>query len=262
MPSPDERVRFLAASSNRATLLEALEDGPLQPAELSNRLSLSRSATQRNLRELTEHGWVRRVEGGYSATVGGRLVCAAYGELTDTVRLVSEYGESLEPLADAGLGLSPAALDDASVTTATENDPHAPLRHYVERIQALDLDRFRGITPVVSPLFNEAHEAVLAEGVDAELVLDAAALSASKTDYGMEFDAAVSADGLTLYVHPDSLSFGLSITDERVFLGTYEDGQIVACFEWTDPEIRAEALSAYESYRGAAREVDTTMLSS
>lgn len=262
MTSPDEQVRFLATSQNRVSLLDALDDGPLQPAELVERLSLSRSATQRNLRELTDRGWVRRVDGGYICTVGGRLVLGAYNELTTTVRLVSEYGQSLEPLSDAGLSLSPAVLDDATVVMATRNDPHAPLRHYVERIRDVDLERFRGITPVVSPLFNDAHQSLLAGGVEAELLLDAAALSTSKSDYETEFDAAVTAESLTLYVHPDELSFGLSIAGDRVFLGAYEDGQFIACFEWEIPEIRAEAIATYETYRETAREINAAELSS
>lgn len=262
MQSSDERVRFLATSPNRVSLLSELEDGPLQPAELVERIGLSRSATQRNLKELTDRGWARRVDEGYIATVGGRLVLAAYNELTDTVGLVETYGESLEPLAEAGMTLSPAVLESATVITATENDPHAPLQYYTERVRELDPSCFFGIVPVVSPLFNEAHRTLLDRGVEGELVLDAAALSASKTEYGTEFDDAVSTDGLSLYAHSDSFSFGLSIIGERVFLGAYEDGQFVACFEWGDPDIREQALLAYETHREAAREVDATVLSS
>lgn len=262
MPSPDERVRFLATSPNRISLLDALEDGPLQPAELVDRLELSRSAAQRNLKELTDLGWIRRVDGGYTCTVGGRLVLAAYDELIATVGLVETYGESLEPLDEAGMPLSPAVLESATVVTATETDPHAPLRYYTERVRELEPSRFLGIVPVVSPLFNEAHRTLLERGGEGELVLDAAALSASKTEYDTEFDDAVSIDGLSLYAHPDSFSFGLSIIGERVFLGAYEGGQFVACFEWGDPDVREQALLAYETHKEAAREVDATALSS
>lgn len=258
MPSPDDRVRFLATSSNRVSLLDALEDGPFQPAELVDRLELSRSATQRNLRELTDLGWARRVDGGYTCTVGGRLVLAAYSELIATVSLVEEYGGSLEPLAEAGMSLSPPILESATVITATENDPHAPLRYYTERVRELNPSRFFGIVPVVSPLFNEAHRSLLEEGAEGELVLDSAALSASRDDYGTEFDAAVETEGLVLYAHPGSFSFGLSIIGDRVFLGAYEGGQFVACFEWGDPDVREEALVAYEHHREAAHEIDAT----
>ncbi|MEM4781894.1 MAG: MarR family transcriptional regulator [Halalkalicoccus sp.] len=261
MAPPEEGVRFLASSQNRASLLEALDGDPLQPAELVDRLGLSRSAIHRNLRELTERGWVRRVEGGYVCTVGGRLVRSSYEELIATVCLVSEYGGSLDALADAGLTLSPAVLDRATVVTATRNDPHAPIRHYTDRIGEIDVTRFFGITPVVSPLFNEAHQSLLNEGASAELLLDSAALSASKTDYDSEFDAAMAADGLTLYVYPEALSFGLSVANGHVFLGAFEDGQLVACFEWDDPTVESEARATYERYRERAREVETAELS-
>lgn len=261
MPSADEGVRFLASSQNRVALLETLDSGPHRPAELVERLGLSRSATHRNLRELTERGWVRRVDGGYVCTVGGRLVLAGYEELVGAIRLVDEYERSLDALADAGLSLSPSVLDRATVVTATRNNPHAPIQYYVDRIEGVDATRFRGISPVVSPLFNDAHESLLTEEVTAELVLGSAALSTSKSEYDAEFDAAVADDGLVLYVYPDRLSFGLSIVDDRVFLGAFEEGQLVACFEWEDTEIRSEALAAYESHRERAHEVSVAELS-
>ncbi|ADJ13440.1 helix-turn-helix transcriptional regulator [Halalkalicoccus jeotgali] len=262
MSPPDDRVRFLATTSNRVSLLSALGDGPLRPAELVERLDLSRSATHRNLKDLVDLGWASRVEGGYTDTVGGRLVLGAYEELIATVSLVEEYGESLEPLAEAGMSLSPSVLESATVVTATQGDPHAPLRYYTERVRELDPSRFLGIVPVVSPLFNEAHRSLLDAGAEGELVLDSAALSASKHDYGTEFDDAVATEELVVYAHPNSFSFGLSIVGQRVFLGAYEAGQFVACFEWGDPDVREEALVAYETHRTAAREVDATALPS
>lgn len=261
MSAPDERVRFLATSPNRVSLLSELEEGPRQPAELVDRLSLSRSAVQRNLRELTDRGWVRRVDGGYVSTVGGRLVLGAYDELIGTVGLVEEYGGSLEALDEAGLELSPSVLEDATVVTATDGDPHAPLRYYTERVLEIDPGRFHGIVPVVSPLFNEAHRSLLDRGVEGEIVLDATALEASREEYDAEFDDAIAAEGLSLYAHPGSFSFGLTVIGERVFLGAYEAGQFVACFEWADPRVKEEALSTYESHRAAAREVGTAVLS-
>lgn len=262
MPTPDERVRFLATSPNRVSLLAELEEGPRRPAELVDRLELSRSTVQRNLRELSERGWVRRDDGGYSSTVGGRLVLGAYEELIGTVGLVEEYGENLEALVEAGLELSPAVLEGATVVTATDSDPHAPLRHYTDRVLEADSTRFRGIVPVVSPLFNEAHETLLDRGIEGEIVLDATALEASKEEYDAEFDDALDTEELSLYAHGESFSFGLTIIGDRVFLGAYEGGQFVACFEWVDPEVREAALTAYERHREGAREIDTAVLSS
>ena len=91
---------------------------------------------------------MRRDDGGYSSTVGGRLVLGAYEELFGTVGLVEEYGENLEALVEAGLELSPAVLEGATVVTATDSDPHAPLRHYTDRVLEADSTRFRGIVPV------------------------------------------------------------------------------------------------------------------
>lgn len=255
--SADERIRYLTASENRVNLLSALEDGPVRPSALAGELSISRSAIQRNLRAFLERGWARRTDEGYVPTFGGRLVLHRYRELVETVGFVEEYGEYLDALADVGLALTPADFEAMTITTATRNDPHAPLRRYAARVAGLDATSFRGITPVVSPVFNRAHRELLSETVDAELIIDEDALSASQTGYPDALEDAIEADTLTLYVHPGSLSFGLSLFDGRAFVGIYdESGQFVACFESGADSFCERVRTVYEHHREAARPIE------
>lgn len=257
MVSPDDGVRFLTASENRVDLLSALDDGPVRPSVLTEELSLSRSAIQRNLRAFVERGWATRTDEGYALTFGGRLLLHRYHELVDAVGLVEEYGEYLDVLADMGLALTPADLGSVTITTATRNDPHAPLRRYTTRVADAEATTFRGITPVVSPVFNEAHRTLLSAAIDAELIVDEDALSTSRADYPEALADAIEADALTLYVHPGSLSFGLSVVDGYAFVGVYdESGQFVACFESDGEPFYERASSVYEQYRETARLVE------
>lgn len=257
MAPPDESIRFLTSSEHRTRLLSALEDGPARPSTLLEELPMSRSSIQRNLRSFVERGWVSRGEEGYRCTFGGRLVLHRYRDLAGTVRLVEEYGPFLDALADTGLALTRDDLETVSVTAATPNDPHAPLHRYADRVSELESTTFRGLAPVVSPLFKDVHRTPIARASDAELVIDEEAFSTSRTGYPEALAAAVEADALELYVHPGTLSFGLSVFDDYAFAGAYDDaGQFVACFESGDASFRERVREIYEERRDAARPVE------
>lgn len=256
MSSADELIRFLTSSENRIRLLSALEEDSARPTALAETLPMSRSSIQRNLRAFVERGWVVRTDDGYRCSFGGRLLLHRYRDLAATAHLTDEYGRFLDVLADAGLALTPDDLETITVTTATRHDPHAPLRRYSDRVAEIDSTTFRGITPVVSPVFNDAHEALISTAVDAELVIDEDALSTSRTSYPEALATVVETDTLELYVHPDPLSFGLSLFDEVAFAGAYDDaGQFVACFEGGDESFRERVRTVYREHRSAARAV-------
>lgn len=257
MSSPDELIRFLTSSENRIRLLETLEDESARPATLAEELPMSRSSIQRNLRAFSERGWVVRTDDGYRCSFGGRLLLRRYRDLASTAHITDEYGRFLDALADAGLALSPDDLKDVTITTATRHDPHAPLRWYADRIAEVDSTTFRGIAPVVSPLFNDAHQALISTVEEAELVIDEEGLSTSRTGYPEALATAIETDTLELYVHPDPLSFGLSLFDEIAFAGAYDDaGQFVACFESETDSFRERVREVYDEHRSAARAID------
>lgn len=168
----------------------------------------------------------------------------------------SAYGTTPE-----GLPLTPEDLETVTITTATRNDPHAPLRRYATRVADLRARTFQGIAPVVSPVFNRAHGEVLSETVDAELIVDEDTLSASRSAYPEALDGALEADSLGLYVHPGSLSFGLSLFEDHAFAGIYdESGQFVACFDGGAESFRERVGAVYERHREAARSVEAAEL--
>jgi predicted transcriptional regulator len=257
MSSPDERIRFLTSSENRVRLLSAIEDEPARPSTLAEELPMSRSAIQRNLRGFVDRGWATRGDEGYRCTFGGRLILNRYRELVGTVRLTEEYGRFLDSLADAGLALTADDLESVTITAATPHDPHAPLQRYADRIAELDVTTFRGIAPVVSPVLNDAHQDLLSDADEIELVVDEPALSTSREAYSEAFTDALETESLSLYVHPEPLSFGLSLFDTHAFVGAYDDtGQFIACFEDDSERFLGRVADVYETYRADARPIE------
>ncbi|WP_331235190.1 helix-turn-helix transcriptional regulator [Natronorarus salvus] len=254
--SADDAIRFLASSPNRVTLLSALDTEPGPPAALAERCSIARSSLHRNLSALCERGWARKCNGQYRSTAAGEMVLDAYRDLAETVSQAEAAAPFLDALVAGGLTLTPEELATATVTRATEGNPYAPVHRYAERVGAIDSTEFRGLTPIVSPVFNEAHAALLERGVDSEVILGADALSASKTAYGDRFAEAMRTDALSVRVLDESPPLGLSVLDDTAFAGAYEDERLLACLESDSPGFVERVSALYEEYSERAYPVD------
>ncbi len=254
--SDDDAIRFLASSPNRVRLLSALASEPGPPAALADRCSIARSSLHRNLAALCDRGWARNCDGRYRSTAAGEMVLEGYHDLAETVSQAAAAAPFLDALDAGGLSLTTEELSTATVTRATDGDPYAPIHRYVERVSAIGPTEFRGFTPVVNPVFNEAHAALLEEGVESELILGADALSASRTAYAERFAEAMTTDVLSIRVLEESPPLGFSVFDGYAFVGAYDDDRLVACVEGGSPAFVDRTSALYQEYRARARPID------
>jgi predicted transcriptional regulator len=254
--SVDDAIRFLASSPNRVALLDALADEPDPPAALAGRCQIARSSLHRNLSALSERGWARKCDGRYRSTAAGEMVLAAYRDLEEAVSQAAVAAPFLDALVAGGFSLTPDELSTATVTRVTDGDPYAPVHRYVERVRAIEPTEFRGVTPVVNPVFNEAHAALLDDGVESELILGADALSASRSAYAERFAEAMTNDVLSIRVLEESPPIGLSVFDDYAFVGAYDDDRLLACLEGDSATFVERAAALYEEYRERAHRID------
>lgn len=254
--SAREQVEFLAGSRHRVAVAECLREDPARPSELEERIGASRATVQRALSGLAERDWVRKQAGVYRLTAAGTLALRAYREfvaVAETVDAVSEPLALLDPVAE-----DPpiAAVRAATVTVADPTSPHAPIEQYVDALRGADVDRFRGLSPVYSTVFEEIHEPLVEEDVPVEVVVDEATYEIARERRTAMFEAA-RGESFDLYVHPDSLGIGLSLFDDRAFVGAYDDeGRLRACLDGTADPLREWVRSEYRRRRERARLVD------
>ncbi|WP_129115600.1 helix-turn-helix transcriptional regulator [Halegenticoccus tardaugens] len=248
--SAREDIAFLVGSSIREEILRELSESNMRPTELAAECSCARETAQRTLAGFVDRGWVTKEDGRYRITPAGDLVLEQYERLASTVT----GAHRLRPfLANAGLvaqRLLPDALGCFTVTTATSDNPHAPIDRYLSVLGDEPVSSFRGITPIVSRVFNEATEAVIGPETEMELVIDESVLDASRTDYPDALRRAFELDQFDLFLASETIDFGLALVDGHAYVGAYdEDGNLVASIDGTDETLRELASDLYVEYR-------------
>ncbi|WP_227375150.1 helix-turn-helix transcriptional regulator [Haladaptatus halobius] len=252
-----EQVDFLASSPTRLCLLRKLRDQSLDPSTLTARCTCSRATVHRNLETVQQYGWVRSVDGSYELTVVGKRILDQFDSLLETISTVNAHKMFFQHLGDLGLDIPLAGFDSGTVVTATPENPHAPLRYYTTEIAELSSKRFYGISPIVSPEFNEAGRSFVESGTEIELIIDETVLSVAQAAYPNDIAEAFEVDHFSLYVYPDDLTFGLALFDDRVFVGSHTDnGQLQACLDSTDEELFDWVADRYNQFRAEAEPVE------
>lgn len=256
MPS-DDAAAFLAGSPERRRLLTHLRDTSASPADLADALPIARRTIQRHLGRFVDRGWAEKDDGLYRLTVTGALVLEEHETYLDTVGRIEAFASFFEHLPDRDHAPDPRWLEDATLTEATPENPQAPVREYVRRVREFDTDRIRMLSPVLSRLFHDAHAKLALDGVHTELVLSEAMIERARELNPAEFSIVVSVGVLDLYRHPEDIAFGLTIGEDRLLMGAYDEaGQLQACVDADDPEFVRWGARLFERYRDRSARVD------
>ena len=248
-----DAARFLAGSPDRRRLLAHLRDQPGSPRDVADALDTSRRSVQRNLAELCDRGWAEKRDGGYHLTTAGVLVTQAHADYRDALAVVEEAAPFLREM-PAEHAPDPAWLRDAAVVTAPAERPQAPVSHYVRRVRERETSSIRMLAPVLSRIFHEPHAELVLSGVDTELVLPADGVETARSMNPLEFRVVVRA--IDLYRHDGPVAVGLTLGDDWVLAGAYDDdGNLTAVVESDDPDLFDWAESLYEEHRNRAEQV-------
>jgi len=253
-----DAAKFLAGSPERRRLLTSLSADPATPAALAETLDVSRRSVQRHLKDLVDRGWATKTDGRYESTTTGDLVVEEHATYLDALDRIDAFGPLFRHLPDSDHTPELRWLRDATLRTATEQHPQAPVEFYVERVRAFDGDRVRMIAPVLSRSFHRAHADLAFDGVHTDLVLSASTIAAARELNPTEFDVVTSVDVLTVYEYPDDVGFGLTLGDDRLLMAAYDgDGQLRACIESTDPDCYQWAERLFERYVEQSTTIDS-----
>lgn len=259
--SSDDAAQFLAGTPDRRRLLARLARESASPAELADELDLPRRSVQRHLGQFADRGWAESSGGTYRLTVTGELVVEEHVTYLDALDRIDAFGPFLRHLPDRTHAPEPRWLEDATLTAATPENPQAPVREYLDSVRAFDTERIRMISPVLSRLFHEAHAELAFDGVHTELVMSAETVRRARELNPAEFAVVVSVGVLDLYRYPEGVSFGLTLGDDRLLMGAYDDeGQLKACVESANPEFVRWAGDLFERYRDASDPVGPSIL--
>lgn len=255
MRSSRAAARFLAGSADRPRLLARLRESPGTPREVADEVSLSHRSVQRTLSALVDRGWAEKRDGRYRLTTTGLLVAREHGAYLDTLDRVESFAPLYRHLPESAAP-PPRLLADAELVTASAADPQAAVTGYLSRVRALDTDRIRMLSPVLSRLYQEVHAEHVLRGVRTELLLDAESVETARSSNPAEFRFVLRVPGFSLYESPDPLEFGLTLAEEAVLVGGYDaDGDLRALAAGDDDALLDWAEGVWARHRDAASRV-------
>lgn len=254
MKSALAEIEFLALSSNRVAVLEALAEGVHTRSELADATGASQPTLGRILRDLEERRWIRRADGGYEATATGRMVAEGMTDLLAVVETEAKLRPVMEWLPTGSMTFDLGRLRDATITVPSRTRPSAPVKRVNEALGRAEDVR------VCSHAFNEGTLETVRErvvdgqqrfdGVFSRAAIDALAEDASLRDGLREL---VAAEGATIRRHPEEIPIAITIADGRVLLLVRDDdGVLQAAIDADDPEVLSWARSVHEEHWDAA----------
>ncbi|WP_231751490.1 winged helix-turn-helix domain-containing protein [Halogeometricum sp. CBA1124] len=255
-------IAFLVGSESRVAVLRGpFRDQPYRPSELAAECSCARETAQRTVTAFADRGWVEKLtdDGRYALTAAGDVVAESYDEFEATVAVADRLSVLLSNLGDVAVDLDPVVLDRLHAAEATADNPHAPINRFLTVAGEEHVERFRGITPIVSRIFNEAAARVIGPESSVELVVDEAVLETSASEYPDDLERAFELDQFRLFVAPAKLDFGLMIIDGHAYLAAYDSqGTILASVDGTDDEFVAWAERTFRRCRESTRPFTAT----
>jgi predicted transcriptional regulator len=246
-----DAIEFLAGSPHRPAIIERLAAGPAAPATLADDLDCSRASVSRHLSGLCDRGWAEKRNGSYRLTRTGRHAWRAYETASESLRCLARYEPLLAALPPLEPPLEPSLLAGGRLAVAEPTTPHAPLDRYVDRLRgAVETERLRCVTPVISGVTWRANERLLDAGTRMEVLAPRRLLE--DVDQARERRQ----PALTVRALPEPPEFGVAVTDGWAYLAGFDDdGQVVASVDADTPAFVDWATRLYERTRADSRPV-------
>jgi predicted transcriptional regulator len=144
---------------------------------------------------------------------------------------------------------------DAVVTDAGSDNPYGPVNRFVSLLRETDRFRFVGHdVALLEPCKDELRQRIL-DGMRTEVVDPPSVAKYILSAYKEHCSGPLESGNLTVRVHDELPTYGLSLFDDRIAISGYntESGTVQVLLDTDAPEAREWAESTFESYRREAR---------
>ncbi|ELY63209.1 helix-turn-helix transcriptional regulator [Natronococcus jeotgali] len=237
----------------REPVLDVLrEEGPIDRRELEQRLDVSRSTVHRFTRSLRENGLIERTDSEFVLTPLGEVAAEEVTEFQSAIETAWELAPILRAAAAHDIEIDIKLFTDATVTSAVPGDPYRPVNRFMSLVKSTDT--LRGLDPAsINPLHIDELYDRIRNGMKTEAVYPSAVAKDLLTSHPKRAQTILESGHLTLWTH-DDLPFGLTLCDDRIGVGIYDDETgLLRTYADTDaPTAREWAEDVYTDYRADA----------
>jgi predicted transcriptional regulator len=240
----------------RAPVLEALrEEGAMDRRELEQHLDVSKSTVHRFTRSLRENGLIERSGGAFVLTSVGEVSAEEMAAFKASIETAWELAPVLQVTRAHGVDIDVAAFADATVTTAEPGNPYRPVNRFMSLVA--ETDTLRGLDPAsINPLHVDDIYERIVNGMETDAVFPSAVVENLLTSNPERAERAFESGNLRLRIH-DDIPFGLTLCDDRIGVGIYDDDTgLLRTYADTDaPAAHEWAEAVYTNYRDKATEL-------
>lgn len=251
-----EDMAYLVRSEHRIQALVALTIRPRSRSELWELTGVSSSTIRRTLREFEKRNWVRKREYRYEATPLGAFVESAMADVIEQFELEQRLRDVWQWLPDEESGFTIDMCSEAVVTVADADDPYGPVNRVLSLLEDSDEFRFAGFeVALLEPCEAELSERIT-DGMRAELINPPRVAEYIHSSGSEQFAEAVEQGTLSIQVHDELPSYGVSIFDDRIAISGYGPDCVTVrvVVDTAAPDAREWAEAVYEEYRREAQE--------
>lgn len=249
--SPIDDISYLARSEHRIPTLVALTTRPRTRAELWEMAGVSSSTIRRTLTEFEDREWIRKDEYKYETTQLGEFVASAMVDVVERVETEQKLRDVWEWLPGEESGFKLEMCTEAVVTVADADDPYRPVNRFKSLLKQTENFRFAGLdVAMLEPCKDELCDQII-DGMHAELINPPRVAEYIRSTCPELFSETLESGDLTIQLHDELPSYGVSLLDERIAVSGYDpDGVTVRVLIDTESdEAREWAESVYADYR-------------
>lgn len=254
MGSPvDDQLAFLARSTQRVRILEALHCESHDLRDLRDEVDIPRSTLRDNLDRMLELGWIEEIERrAYRTTTLGCIAIEIFDEHQTLMETAERLAPFLERVPREDVDIDLRHLSEAEVVPPEPGRPYAPDEYFVELLEGSH--ELRGFSPVVGRITVDAiKRRVEAEQLRIDIVVTTDVLEALESAFEREYREVLDAGCAKLWLYGGEVPYALALVDDTVVLRAIDDSGIPHTLVETDNEAAYMwAEQAFEAYRDEA----------
>ncbi|WP_458188185.1 helix-turn-helix transcriptional regulator [Haladaptatus sp. NG-WS-4] len=230
-------------------LLEVLVEEPLYRDEIQERLGVSRATSHRFTRWLQDNELADRVDNRFRLTGKGVSYADEVLRFERNLRTATAIAPLLDAICEYHQEFVIPPFADATVTTATPEDPHRPVARFVALLRESSTFRGFNTTHMVPPALADVYDHLF-DGIETELIYLQDVVDNLVETYPERLQSAIDTGHLELRTR-ETLPYGLAVFDDRVGIAGFdEETGAMRVFVDTDSAIAyAWADRVFETYR-------------
>jgi Predicted transcriptional regulator len=253
-------LSIVTTSDKRKKLLLLLQSGPKTMDEIRSTLKVTTTGMLPQIKILSSHGLVRKVDTNYQLTELGGVIAAHLDRLLGTLAVFEQEKQFWKNHDLSGIPLPLrmriAELSKYHIISSGEEDLYESHSEFQEQI--LRSTTVHGYAPILHPIYPTFFLALARKGVEISLVLTDSVFARIEKKYGDLLNEGLRYPDASLFVTVENIRLAFIVTDRYFSTGMFfQDGRFDTKLDVTsfEPSALAWGEDLFRHILAGARQV-------